>query len=102
MQWRCFSESGHTEYVKVADKLNTANISLMKTWSRAVGTADCAEGSPSNWTVILSTQQRKCKSALRGTLNVPVMEHSVKHPVYPIKRIWRDLKIAVHKWPPST
>ena len=43
-------------------------ISLMKTWSRALRTSDWAEGSPSNRTMTLSTRPRQRRSALGKTL----------------------------------
>ncbi len=42
-------------------QLNT-EISLMKTWFRALRTSDWAESSPSNMTIILRTQPRQCRS----------------------------------------
>ncbi len=47
-------------------QLNT-EISLMKTWFRALRTSDRAESSPSNMTITLRTQPRQCRSGL-GTI----------------------------------
>ncbi len=43
-------------------------ISLMKTWSRALRTSDWAESSPSNMTTTLRTQPRQCRRGLGTTL----------------------------------
>ncbi len=48
-------------------QLNT-EISIMKTWFRALKTADWAESSPSNMTITLRTQPRQCRSGLGTTL----------------------------------
>ncbi len=48
-------------------QLNT-EISLMKTWFRALRTSDWAESSPSNMTITLRTQPRQCKRGLGTTL----------------------------------
>ncbi len=74
MLWRCFSESGPQTAQRVHLPLDSD----------------------------LKHTARKCKSALRRTLWMSQSwGHSVKHPVNPIKHLWRYLKIAVHKWPPS-
>ncbi len=43
-------------------------ISLMKTWFRALRTSDWAESSPSNMTITLLTHPRQCRSGLGMTL----------------------------------
>ncbi len=48
-------------------QLNT-EISLMKTWFRALGVSDWAESSPSNMTITLRAQPRQCRSGLGTTL----------------------------------
>ncbi len=59
--WGCFSAAGTEGLVRVEEKLNAPKYwdywALMKTQSRAFWTLDWAEGSPSNRTMTLSTQQ---------------------------------------------
>ena len=46
-------------------------IYLIKTWPRVLRTSDLAEGTPSNRTIILSTQLIQCRSGLGATLWIP-------------------------------
>ncbi len=69
MQWGVFQRQGLGKWSEKTEswmQLNT-EISLMKTWFRALRTSDRAESSPSNMTITLRTQPRQCRSGL-GTI----------------------------------
>ncbi len=79
----------------------STEISLLKTWSRALRISDWAKGSPSNRTMTLSTQAKQRRSDLGTTLwmslncqaGAPTWTQSIKHIC--------NLKMAVHWRSPS-
>ena len=66
MLWESFSVAGTERLIRIEGKMNGVKYcterSLMKTCSRVLRTSDLGEGSPSNRTPSLSTQQRQCMS----------------------------------------
>ncbi len=66
-------------------------IALMKTQSRAFRTSDWAEGSPSNRTMDLNTQQKWLKGNSVNVLEWP----SHRLVLNPVKYFWRNLKMCI-------
>ncbi len=94
MLWGCFSAAGTEGLVRIEEKLNAPkywDIALMKTQSRAFRTSDWAEGSPSNRTMTLSTQQEWLIDNSVNVLEWP--SHSLG--LNPIKYFWRNLKMCI-------
>ena len=72
MLWGYFSEAEAGRLVRsLKTERSKMQISLLKTWSRALKTLDWADDSPSNRTVTLSTQPRQCRSDLGTDLSGP-------------------------------
>lgn len=58
----CFSAAG-TDWSGLREsKVQSTQISLMKTWSKAIRTSNWTQGSPSNRIMTLSAQPRQCRS----------------------------------------
>ncbi len=93
MLWGCFSAAGTEGLIRVEEKLNAPKYwdSLMKTQSRAFRTSDWAEGSPSNRTMNLNTQQEWLKGNSVSVLEWP--SHSLG--LNPVKYFWRNLKMCI-------
>ncbi len=94
MLWGCFSAAGdwgtHRSRKKSSMHQNI-EIALMKTQSRAFRTSDWAEGSPSNRTMDLNTQQEWLKGNSVNVLEWP--SHSLV--LNPVKYFWRNLKMCI-------
>jgi hypothetical protein len=70
MLWGYFSAAGTGRLVRIKERWTEQSTEryLMKTWSRALRTSDCNEGSPSNRITTLSSQPRKCRSGFGTSL----------------------------------
>ncbi len=93
MLWSCFSAAGTEGLVRVEEKLIAPKYrdSLNETQSRAFRTSDWTEGSASNRTMDLNTQQEWLIHNSVDVLEWP--NHSLS--LNPIKYFWRNLKMCV-------
>ena len=74
----------------------STDMSLMKTWSRALRTSDWAKASTSYRVMTLSAQPRQCRTGLGTTLNV--LERPSQSPdTNVMEHICRELKVSVHQ-----
>ncbi len=95
--WGCFSAAGTEGLVRIEEKLNAPNYrdSLKENPVQSIQNLRRAEGSPSNRTVTLNTQQ---VWLIHNSVNVfewPSQSQSQSLSLNLIKYFWRNLKMCV-------
>ncbi len=93
MLWGCFLAADTEGLIRVEESSmhQIIEIALMRTQSRAFRTSDWAEGSPSNRTVTLNTQQTWLIDNSVNVLEWP--SHSLG--LNPTKYFWRNMKMWI-------
>ncbi len=93
MLWSCFSAAGTEGLIRVEEKLNAPKYwdSLNEDPVQSIQNLRRAEGSPSNRTMNLNTQQECLIDNAVNVLEWP--SHSLS--LNPVKYFWRNLKMCV-------
>ncbi len=93
MLWGCFSAAGTEGHIRAEEKLNSPKYgeSYNENLVQSIQNLRRAEGSPSNRTMTLSTQQEWIIDNSVNVFEWPSQSLGLK----PIKYFWRNLKMCI-------